>query len=93
MTINSLTSQDLVDQFNDYQLVVSEVLGGMDAEMTRIAKGLSNFEKRIAQIEGRLQLPNHSADDAPLDSKHMITQLELAKLLARVDELEKIVRK
>jgi hypothetical protein len=93
MELNYLTGQDLIHQFNDYQLVVGEVLGGMDAEITRINNSLFNLTRRICQIEEKLSVISTEGNQGSnIKSDSLIIHLEIAKLLARVDELEKIAK-
>lgn len=91
MSFESLSGENLINQFNDYQLVVSEVLGGMDAEITRINNTLVALGKRIGEIEVKLSGSSLQFKQGQVDrNDNLITHLELAKLLARVDELEKL---
>lgn len=91
MSFDSVSGENLINQFNDYQLVVSEVLGGMDAEITKINNILAALGNRISSIEVKLSGSSLQLIQGQVDRNDiLITHLELAKLLARVDELEKL---
>jgi hypothetical protein len=94
MSFESATGENLINQFNDYQLVVSEVLGGMDAEITIIGNTLAALGNRISEIEVKLSGSSLQLNQGKVDKNdNLITHLELAKLLARVDELEKLSKR
>lgn len=85
-SLSEITNETIKDQFNEYHLMVSEILTGMDAEITSLRNENSSLKLKID-----VTLENATTQEREMNelrNKIRILQKEVVTLMAKHDSLK-----
>lgn len=85
-SISEITNENIVSQVNEYHLMVSEILTGMDAGITSLRRENSELRAKLDEISA--QIAGFKKEQGTSANLMLIIQKEVATLMAKHDALK-----
>lgn len=88
-SLSNITNDNIKDQLNEYHLMVSEILTGIDTEITALKNGQIKIEQKVEVLDPAVIQTN--TDLAGIKENLRILEKEVVSLMAKFDELKEYV--
>lgn len=85
-SLSNITNDNIKDQLNEYHLMVSEILTGIDTEITALKNGQIKIEQKVEVLDPAVVQTN--TDLAGIRENLRILEKEVVSLMAKFDELK-----
>ncbi|MBK6680672.1 MAG: hypothetical protein IPG53_11895 [Ignavibacteriales bacterium] len=85
-SLSNITNDNIKDQLNEYHLMVSEILTGIDTEITALQNGQIKIEQKVEVLDPAVIQTN--TEIAGIRENLRILEKEVVSLMAKFDELK-----
>jgi|GEM_PF-1923528 predicted nuclease with TOPRIM domain len=85
-SLSNITNDNIKDQLNEYHLMVSEILTGIDTEITALKNGQIKIEQKVEVLDPAVIQTN--TDLAGIRENLRILEKEVVSLMAKFDDLK-----
>ncbi len=85
-SLSNITNDNIKDQLNEYHLMVSEILTGIDTEITALKNGQIKIEQKVEVLDPAVIQTN--TDLAGIRENLRILEKEVVSVMAKFDELK-----
>lgn len=88
-SLSNITNDNIKDQLNEYHLMVSEILTGIDTEITALKNGQIKIDQKVEVLNPAFIQTN--TEIAGIRENLRILEKEVVLLMAKFDELKEYV--
>ena len=88
-SLSNITNDNIKDQLNEYHLMVSEILTGIDTEITALRNGQIKIGQKVEVLDPAVIQTNKEI--AGIRENLRILEKEVVSLMAKFDELKEYV--
>jgi predicted nuclease with TOPRIM domain len=85
-SLSNITNDNIKDQLNEYHLMVSEILTGIDTEITALKNGQIKIGQKVEVLDPAVIQTN--TETAGIRENLRILEKEVVSLIAKFDELK-----
>ena len=85
-SLSNITNDNIKDQLNEYHLMVSEILTGIDTEITALRNGQIKIGQKVEVLDPAVIQTNKEI--AGIRENLRILEKEVVSLMAKFDELK-----
>lgn len=85
-SLSNITNDNIKDQLNEYHLMVSEILTGIDTEITALKNGQIKIGQKVEVLDTAVIQTN--TEIAGIRENLRILEKEVVSLMAKFDELK-----
>lgn len=85
-SLSNITNENIKDQLNEYHLMVSEILTGIDTEVTALKNGQLKVDRRLDDLDPAVL--QTKIEIAGIKESLRILKKEVVSLMAKVDQLK-----
>lgn len=85
-SLSNITNDNIKDQLNEYHLMVSEILTGIDTEITALKNGQIKIDQKVEVLNPAFIQTN--TEIAGIRENLRILEKEVVSLMAKFDELK-----